>query len=383
MSTVLGGGGAAIGGTILNVAGTTGFAVGDVVIVGNTGITTETVSVTAVTASTITITPALKASYGPGETVVRVGGTLEYKDAELAQDTCAAGRVLRFGKESEPTLTAGGEAFASGSDTGGQARLGRRAPRLLRLPARRLDGRTRRRGLRGAVEQDAQAVQARGRSGHDLAAGMMTMNTSAVLPLEPGTWYYRVRGYDYSLPEGAQAMSWSALQQIVVTRPVFAVVGEDPSEKTGETRTLTSRSAGLSIKLPSSFRQASRTTSAAGGYRPLGRPGSSLRLSAREARGATLFVQTAPDRSTSSHAEWVRKARTSAARAGASRCSQVSLAAGAAVRCSGTKGSQASVVYLLQHRGVTYTLTFAGKPSRRGADAARFSAAARSLRFTR
>ena len=212
---------------------------------------------------------------------------------------------------------------------------------------------------------------------------MLTLNTTSLLPLEPGTWYYRVRGYTFDLPIEAQAMSWSEPQKLVVTRPTFVIVGESAAEKTSKTRTLTSRSAGLSITLPSSFKQGTRSTAAAGGFRPLGRAGSSLRLTAREARGATFFVQTSPDLGTGSHSQWVSSARANAARAGLSRCSDVSLAAGAGVRCTGTKGSQASVVYLLQHRGVTYTLTFAGKPSRRGADAARFAAAARSLRFTR
>jgi hypothetical protein len=51
----------------------------------------------------------------------------------------------------------------------------------------------------------------------------MTTSTSAVLPLGPGTWYYRVRGFDYNLPTGVQQMSWSDPQQLVVTKPTFSV----------------------------------------------------------------------------------------------------------------------------------------------------------------
>ncbi|HZC30847.1 MAG TPA: hypothetical protein VE261_04955, partial [Gaiellaceae bacterium] len=36
---------------------------------------------------------------------VDASGTLFYADAELPQDACAAGRVMRFGKESQPSLT--------------------------------------------------------------------------------------------------------------------------------------------------------------------------------------------------------------------------------------------------------------------------------------
>ena len=51
----------------------------------------------------------------------------------------------------------------------------------------------------------------------------MTTSTSAVLPLTPGTWYYRVRGFDYNLPTGVQQMSWSDPQQLVVTAPKFSI----------------------------------------------------------------------------------------------------------------------------------------------------------------
>jgi hypothetical protein len=65
-------------------------------------------------------------------------------------------------------------------------------------------------------------------------------------------------------------------------------------------------------------------------------------------------------------------------------CRNVSLPAGAAVRCSITTrvagGKQAAVVYLLRHRNATYTLTFAS-PVGAGRSAT-FAAAARSFRFT-
>jgi hypothetical protein len=375
-STTLTGAGGALGGSILPVATSNGFAVGDAIMVGSSGIS-ETATITAITSSTITITPALKLSHAAGENVVRMSGSVIYRDTELAQDACAAGRVLRFGKESEPALTAGGEPFISGLSPTGKLASATESPAFYGTPLV---------AWTAALGSDVYAVQWSKTSNPfkpetdpaTTALGMMTLNTTALLPLEPGTWYYRVRGYSFSLPLEAQAMSWSTPQKIVVTRPTFTIV-HDAGEKPGTIRTLTSRSAGLSIRLPSSFHQGSRSTASVGGFRPLGRPGSSLRVTAREGSNAALFIQTIPDRG----AAWATKSRTSARHLGASSCSQVSLAAGAAVRCTGTKGAQMSVVYMLQHRGVTYTLTFAGKPSRRAADAARFAAAARSLRFTR
>jgi hypothetical protein len=56
------------------------------------------------------------------------------------------------------------------------------------------------------------------------AHGTLTLGTSIVLPLTPGTWYYRVRGFNYSLPTNAQQMSWSTPAKIVVAKPKFKVV---------------------------------------------------------------------------------------------------------------------------------------------------------------
>jgi hypothetical protein len=42
-----------------------------------------------------------------------------------------------------------------------------------------------------------------------------------VLPVGPGTWYYRVRGIDFNLPEGVQQMGWSDPEKLVVAKPKF------------------------------------------------------------------------------------------------------------------------------------------------------------------
>lgn len=381
LSTSVSAAGAAIGSTSIPVSDSSGFASGDSITVGNVG-NSETATVTSVATNTISVAAALTRNHGSGEPIVRTGGNIQYIDAEVAQDACAAGRVLRFGKESEPTLTAGGDVFASGlTPTGRLASAGDR-PAFYGSPLV---------AWTAALGAEVYAVEW-SKTRHPFkpeadpattALGMMTVNTSTVLPLEPGTWYYRVRGYDYSLPTGAQAMSWSDPQRVIVTPPTFTVVSEDDRSTSG-LRTLSARRAGFSLKLPKTFRQSTRTTaSAAARFRALGRAGSTLRLLARDPVGAAVFVQTAPDRETVSPSAWVRASFASARRAGAPRCSRVSLPAGAGVRCSGANGSQASVVYLLQHGSSTYTLTFAGRPDRRAADAKQFAAAARSFRFNR
>ncbi len=382
LSTNLAGAGGVLGGTSLPVGDPTGFAVGDAILVGNSG-NSESVTITAIAGTTITVAAPLKNGHGAGEPIVRTSGNIQYRDAELAQDTCAAGRVLRFGKESGPALTGGGEAFASGLTPKGRLASAVGRPSFYGSPLVAWET---------ALGAEAYAVQwSKKRSPFvaetdpaSNALGIMTLNTSAVLPLAPGTWYYRVRGYDYSLPTGAQAMSWSDPQQIVATRPTFAVVGRGTDTVGEKIRTLTSASAGYSIKVPSSFRAGRGTASAAAGsFHPFGGRGSKLRLSAYEGGRAALFVQTSPDSAVLSHNAWVQRAIAAANGAGAANCARISLPAGAGIRCTATTSGRATVLYLLQHRNTTYALTFAGTESRRGADAVRFASAARTLRFTR
>ena len=52
----------------------------------------------------------------------------------------------------------------------------------------------------------------------------LTSSTSYVLPVGPGTWYYRVRGLNAFIPGNKPMMSWSDPTKLVVTRPSFRVV---------------------------------------------------------------------------------------------------------------------------------------------------------------
>jgi hypothetical protein len=58
-----------------------------------------------------------------------------------------------------------------------------------------------------------------------------TYATSALLSLEPGVWYYRVRGVNFSLPGSARAMTWSAPVAIRVAKPTFTVVKKAKSKR--------------------------------------------------------------------------------------------------------------------------------------------------------
>jgi hypothetical protein len=52
---------------------------------------------------------------------------------------------------------------------------------------------------------------------------LVTGATSSLLPLEPGTWYYRVRGYNHALLKRPQ-MAWSKPTPLKVSKPTFSVV---------------------------------------------------------------------------------------------------------------------------------------------------------------
>jgi hypothetical protein len=210
----------AIGATQIAVADPDGFSTGDVVDIGNPS-NKETVTVTGVTGNTISLATALKQAHGAGEPVLRMSGNLIYRDLELPQEVCASGRVLRFGKSSEPTLVTGGAPFASGLSPRGRlisaAGVGASfygTPLVAWTPAL------------GADAYHVQWSRTRYPFNAELSngtAGFLTLSTSAVLPLKPGAWWYRVRGISWRLPEGAQYMSWSDATRIVASRPIFRV----------------------------------------------------------------------------------------------------------------------------------------------------------------
>src|SRR5918994_2844695 len=224
MTTTVGDPGADIGVSALPFASATGFAVGDVVRVGNTT-NQETLTVRSVVGNTLTFATTFKLAHGLGEPVARLAGNLRYRDLELAQDACREGRVMRFGKSSEPTLVTAGAPFASGLSPKGRlvaasaaAPLFYGSPLVAWTPAL------------GASAYHVQWSKIRypfkpvayGASGGK-SEGFLTWGTSAVLPLAPGTWWYRVRGIDFTLPTSAQFMGWSEPARIVVSKPTFSV----------------------------------------------------------------------------------------------------------------------------------------------------------------
>jgi len=216
-----------IGATAITVGATGGFASGDVVAIGNTT-NSETLTVTGVNGNTLTLATATKQGHGAGEPVVRSSGNLIYRDLELPQEVCASGRVMRFGKSSEPTLVSAGAPFASGLSPKGRLTSAASsassfygAPLIAWTPALGADAyHVQWSKTRNPFRPVSVTWKDKGE-----APGFLTFGTSAVLPLSPRTWYYRVRGISFHLPTNAQYMGWSDPARIVVARPTYRVGG--------------------------------------------------------------------------------------------------------------------------------------------------------------
>ena len=152
----------------------------------------------------------------PVRPVTNADGSVVWADMELPQDACSAGRVARFGIASQPSLTAQQGPFATGLSSNGRLVSAAQTPKFYGEPLV---------AWTPAFSAMEYQVQWSKKAYPFVARGARTTpSTSAVLPLRPGTWWYRVRGFDWNLPTGAQAMAWSKPTRLVVTAPKLQVV---------------------------------------------------------------------------------------------------------------------------------------------------------------
>jgi hypothetical protein len=146
--------------------------------------------------------------------------TLEYHDTAVPQDQCEAGLGMSFGKVSEPVVTASGTPWVSGLTPNG--RIVASASKLPTVHDSPLVA------WEPAVGATTYEVQL-SRTSYPWKTTWSTTTpaTSLVLPLgdrDKGTWWYRVRGLNPALPDGAQAMSWSKSVRLRITGDRFVVV---------------------------------------------------------------------------------------------------------------------------------------------------------------
>jgi hypothetical protein len=212
--------GVAVGSHRISVSSASEFIAGDAILIGN-GPNQEAAVVSSVDGTELTLSQGLALPHSAGELVVRQAGSVEYFDADIPQDVCAAGRIGSFGKDSqspESRSAASSLPYASGLAPNGRlAAAADRSPAFYGAPLV---------AWKPALSATAYELQWSKTSypWRPVSAPYYTFSTEATLPLSPGRWYYRVRGIDLSLPSGAQQMDWSKPTAIVVARPKFKVV---------------------------------------------------------------------------------------------------------------------------------------------------------------
>jgi hypothetical protein len=142
---------------------------------------------------------------------------VRWYEAEVPQDLCAAGRLLSFGKLSEPVLVASGAPYVSGLSPDGRLQPARRSrPSFYGVPVA---------AWMPALGADQYEVQwSRKLYPWKAAGNVITVATAAELPLKPGLWYYRVRGLSATLPAGASQLAWSSPARIRISGPRFRVI---------------------------------------------------------------------------------------------------------------------------------------------------------------
>jgi hypothetical protein len=147
------------------------------------------------------------------------GSTVQYYDAEVPQDACAAGRVVQFGKASQPATTSTTKPYVSGLSPSGELVAAQskvpsfyRAALVAWAPAY------------GAIGYEVQWSRTRYPWKTEAKTPFYTSATSMLLEgLAPGTWYYRVRGIDPYVPGPVKQMTWSTPVQIKLVKPKFLV----------------------------------------------------------------------------------------------------------------------------------------------------------------
>ena len=362
LSTNVVGAGAKAGDVTLPVTSSNGFAVGDTITIG-LGSTSETATVAGLGDGKLTLAGKLANGHGAGELVSRSSGSLEYQDLELPQDVCAAGRVARFGKESQPSLTSSGNLFATGLSSDGRLTSAVHTTKFYGQP---LVSWTPALGAEAYEVQWSKtsypfSAEPDPRSG---AKGFLTTSTSVVLPVGPGVWWYRVRGFDYSLPTGAQQMSWSDPAKIFVAKPTFKIVGGASSSKAKAPKAVSAPAAGMKRVSGDSFRMDVPTSWQRFVLKDSIVTFAYLDPTARNSLHANVNVLRGSGRAGRSFAQWSSDlaAQLRTAVGVAPSVSVVTLPAGRAVRLAATasvKGLSIRVVqYHVDAGSIVYAVTF-------------------------
>jgi hypothetical protein len=208
--------GASKGSTLVPVTDAKQFAVGESITIGVSP-NTDTATITAIGSSLLTINTALGNGHSAGDPIkTTTSNGVVYRDLDIPQDACKAGRISHFGIASEATVSSAQAPFATGLSADGRLLSASRATALYGRPLV---------AWTPALAAQNYEVEWSAKPYPFVSLGnVMTTSTSAVLPLAPGTWYYRVRGFDYSLATGSQQMAWfDPPEKLVIATPRFQV----------------------------------------------------------------------------------------------------------------------------------------------------------------
>ena len=142
-------------------------------------------------------------------------------DGEIPQDACQALRRDAFGKASEAAAALDPIArtpYVWGlSPSGSLRRATARKPKVFGAPLVAWEPALGASAYEVQWSKTAYPWRPRG--------NLYTFSTATTLSLTPGTWYYRVRGIDLSLPTGGAQMAWSNKITLVVAKPKFKLAG--------------------------------------------------------------------------------------------------------------------------------------------------------------
>jgi len=207
--------GASMNSLLVPVADVTKFQVGESITIGNSP-DTDTSTIGAIGNGLLTLTTPLSLGHAVGEPVSSTASSgVIYRDLELPQDACAQ-REGKFGIASEPALTSGQNIFATGLSPTGHLYSAAQTASFYGAPLI---------AWPSVLAANRYEIEWSSKEYPFVAAGqLMTASTSVVLPVSTGTWYYRIRGFDDNLPTGAQMLSWSDTEKLVIAGPTFKVV---------------------------------------------------------------------------------------------------------------------------------------------------------------
>jgi hypothetical protein len=138
-----------------------------------------------------------------------------YHDLESPQDACRSGMGTFSKKSAGPALATQRGPYATGLSPAGRLLSAAAAgARFYGFPLVTW------RPVPGATQYEVQWS-----SSSDpwrVAGKLKTYSTSSLVPLAPGTWWYRVRGLNAWI-SGKQALAWSAPARVRITAPTFSI----------------------------------------------------------------------------------------------------------------------------------------------------------------